>query len=185
MIEQGKTIAVVDQFSKYVETVKRRGWHSIGSDPTIEIKQPWEKVTVLGAVTHEGDSFYTWTDENLSADHGIRLLGALVEEFGDGLVVFLDRAQYFYAKDLWEFVSGNRETETVGDSMVSCVRGDTLDVWYFPPRLPKFNPVEQCWDQVKEWFNYRLIDDLEELEQALLDALAEINEPGIWNYLCL
>ena len=45
--------------------------------------------------------------------NGIRLLEALKEEFGEELVVFLDRAGYFYARDLWEFVSGERETETV------------------------------------------------------------------------
>jgi len=47
-------------------------------------------VTVLGAVTDDGDSFYCWTDENLTRFHGIRLLEALKERFGDELVVFLD-----------------------------------------------------------------------------------------------
>lgn len=175
---------MVDQFTKYVETVRRRGWHPIGSDPTVEILKPWENVTVLGAVTHEGDSFYCWTEENLSADHGIRLLEALIEEFGEDLVVFLDRARYFYAKDLWEFVSGDRETETVGDSSVARVRGDELAVWYFPPKSPELNPMEGCWNQVKDWFNYRLIEDLDALKQRLGDAITEITEPHIWNYLC-
>ena len=40
--------------------------------------------------------------------------------------MFLDRAEYFYTRDLWEFVSGERETETVGDSSVSCVHGEEL-----------------------------------------------------------
>jgi len=75
------------------------------------VLKPYEKVTVLGAVTDDGDSFYCWTEESLTADHGIQLLEALVEEFGEDLVVFLDRARYFYAKDLWEHVSGKRETE--------------------------------------------------------------------------
>ena len=73
-------------------------------------------MTVLGAVTDDGDSFFCWTEENLTADHGIRLLEALKQQFGEELVVFLDRASYFYAKDLWEHVSGEEETETVSDS---------------------------------------------------------------------
>ena len=146
--------------------------------------KPYEKVTVLGAVTDDGDSFYCWTEESLTADHGIQLLEALVEEFGEELVVFLDRARYFYAKDLWEHVSGKRETETVGDSSVSCVRGETLDVWYFPPKSPELNPMEGCWRQVKDWFNYRLIEDLDALKQSLGEAIAEIQEPTLWNYLC-
>ena len=80
-------------------------------------------MTVLGAVTDDGDSFFCWTEENLTRNHGIRLLEALKDKFGEELVVFLDRAGYFYARDLWEHVSGERETETVGDSSVSCVRG--------------------------------------------------------------
>jgi len=83
-------------------------------------------VTVLGAVTDDGDSFYCWTEENLTRVHVIRLLEALKDKFGEELVVFLDRAGYFYARDLWEHVSGERETETVGDSSVSCVCRDNL-----------------------------------------------------------
>ena len=62
-------------------------------------------MTVLGAVTDDGDSFYCWTEENLTRHHGIQLLEALTAQFGEELVVFLDRADYFYAKDLWEHVS--------------------------------------------------------------------------------
>ena len=85
-------------------------------------------MTVLDAVADDGESFYCWTEESLTRYHGIRLLEALQEEFGEELVVFLDRVGYFYARDLWEFVSGERETETVGDSSVSCVRGEELAV---------------------------------------------------------
>ena len=112
-------------------------------------------MTVLGAVTNDGDSFYCWTEENLTSQQGIWLLGALQKRFGEDLVVFLDRAGYFYNRDLWEHVSGKRATETVGDSSVACVRGDKkgeehLDVWYFPPKLPELNPVEGCWDRLNE-----------------------------------
>jgi hypothetical protein len=78
-------------------------------------------------------------------------------------VVFLDRAGYFY-EDLWEHVSGERETETVGDSSVSCLRGDDLKVWSVPSKLPELNAVEGCWDQLQEWFKHRLIPDLSTLK---------------------
>ncbi len=45
-------------------------------------------------------------------------------------------------------------TKTVS---VSCVRGDDLEVWHFPSKLPELNAVEGCWDQLQEWFKYRLI----------------------------
>ncbi|MFC7058037.1 transposase [Halovenus salina] len=161
----------------------RRGWFPIGSNPTVETSTSWESVTVLGAVTDDGDSFYCWTDENLTRFHGIRLLEALQERFGDELVVFLDRAGYFWARDLWEHVSGTRATETVGDSSVACVRGDDLEVWYFPSKLPELNAVEGCWDQLQEWFKHRLVPDLSTLEEYLRQGLSTINEPDIWPYL--
>ena len=178
-----KTVAVVDQFTKRVGTVQRNGWYPIGSNPTIEVSTSWKSVTVLGAVTDDGDSFFCWTEENLNGDHGIRLLEALKERFGEELVVFLDRATYFYTKDLWEHVSGTRETETVGDSSVSCVRGDEVEVWYFPPKLPELNAVEGCWDQLLEWFKYRLVPDISTLKDYLRRGLATIDEPNIWTYL--
>ena len=68
---------------------------------------------------------------------------------------------------LWEHVSGERETETVGDSSVSCVRGDDPEVWYFPPELPELNAVEGCWDLLQEWFNYRPVPDLSTLKDYI------------------
>ncbi|MEF8783758.1 MAG: transposase, partial [Haloarculaceae archaeon] len=145
---------------------KRTGsgiWAANEQSEVSEFKSPTEheiygQIT-YSAVTDDGESFYCWTEENLTRHHGIRLLEALKELFGEELVVFLDRAGYFYARDLWEHVSGERETKTVGDSSVSCVRGDNLEVWYFPSKLPELNAVEGCWDQLQEWFKYRLIEN--------------------------
>ena len=138
---------------------------------------------MLGAVTDDGDSFYCWTEENLTRKHGIRLLDALTERFGEELVVFLDRAGYFYARDVWEHVSGKRETEPVCDSSVSCVRGDKFEAWYFPSKLPELNPVEGCWNQLQEWFKHRLIPDIPTLKDYISRGVDTINEPNIWTYL--
>ena len=155
-----------------------------GSRPTVEVSGSREGVTILGAVSHEGESFYTWTEETLTADHGIAFLRALEAEFGENIVVLLDRAPYFYAKDLWEFVSGARSTEFVDDSSVEFVVGDSLQVWYFPPHSPDLNPVEGCWNQLDSWFNYRLIRSLDELKEMLKTSFQTISPPKISNYLC-
>jgi len=167
-----------------VQTVQRRGWYPIGSNPTIEVSGSRKNVTVLKAVTHDGETMHFWTEEYLTADHGIRLLRALRAEFGAKLVIFLDQAPYFYAKDLWEFVSEKRSTECVDDTSVECVQNDALQVWYFPAHLPELNPVEGCWKQLNNWFKYRLIEDLDELKSTLVTALNEIPVPDIFDYLC-
>jgi transposase len=177
-------VVAVDQFTKRIGTVQRRGWFRIGSEPTVKVTNSWEKVTVLGALTHEGESFYCWTEDNLTRRHGIQFLKALLDEFGDNLVVFLDRAGYFFAKDVREFVSGSTDTGTIGDTSITCVRGDKLDLWYFPPKLPELNPVEGCWNQLQEWFNHRFVEDLTQLKQNLAEGIQEITMPNIWNYLC-
>ena len=81
-------MVVVDQFTKRIGTVQRHGWYPIGSGPTIETSNSWDKVTVLGAVTDDGESFYCWTEESLTRCHGIHLLEALKEEFGEEVVCF-------------------------------------------------------------------------------------------------
>ena len=53
---------------------------------------------MLGAVTDDGDSFYCWTEENLTRFHGIRLLEALKDKFGKELVVFLDLPEQIKTK---------------------------------------------------------------------------------------
>lgn len=120
----------------------------------------------------------------MTAEHGIRLLQALVGESGEKSVVMLDRASYFYAKDLWEFVSGDRSTDYVDNTSVEHVRGSSLQVWYFQPHLPELNPLEGCWNQLKSWFKSRLITDFNELKRLLLSSFDEISEPNICQHLC-
>lgn len=135
-------------------------------------------------MSHEGESFYLWTEDTLTAEHGIALLRTLQEEFGERLVVLVDRAPYFYAKDLWEFVGGERTTEFVDKTAVERVVGDSLQIWYFPPHAPELNPVEECWNQLEAWFNYRLVRSLDQLKSLLNTAFPTISPPKISNYLC-
>jgi hypothetical protein len=112
------------------------------------------------------------------------VLRALLAKFGKKLVILLDQASYFYAKDLWEFVSDDRSTDCVDDTAVECVHCDALQVWYFSAHLPELNPVEGCWKQLTAWFKFRLIKDLSELKTVLTTALDDLSVPDIFNYLC-
>lgn len=163
--------------------MQRRGWFRIGSNPTVEVTGSRDNVTVLGAVTHGGETFHCWTEETLTADHGVMFLRALHEEFGDDLVILLDRAPYFFAKDLWEFVSGDRETEWVEETSVECVVGDVLRLWYFPSHAPELNPVEAWWNELEAWFNYRLVEDLDQLQELLKRGFTEISPPNFRKYM--
>lgn len=103
----------------------------MGSDPTVGATGPRKGVAVLSAVSHDGDSFYTWSEGKLTADHGIAFLRALEAEFGEHVEALLDRAPYFYAKDLWETVSDDRSGELVDETNVERVVDGTLHVGMF------------------------------------------------------
>lgn len=164
-------------------TIERKGWYQSGSEPRRPVWNARNKVTTLGAVTHDGESLYFSTEEYLTADHAIQLVEALKQEFGEKLIVLLDQASYFYAKDLWEHVSGTRSIDTVGDTSIKCAEGDELKVWYFPSHLPELNPVESCWNQFKNWYKYRLIETLPELKATLPEAFRSISEPDLLDYI--
>ncbi|WP_366955432.1 transposase, partial [Pseudomonas aeruginosa] len=57
-------------------------------------------------------------------------------------------------------------------------------VWYFPSHLPELNPVENCWNQFKNWYKYRFIETLDELTATLPDAFQSISEPDLLDYIC-
>lgn len=184
LIDEGWTSLAVEQSSKYVGTVERKGWYPRGSEPRRPVWNARTKVTVLGAITPEGDNLYFLTEEYLTAEHAIHLLGALKREFGDKLVVFLDQASYFSAKDLWEYVSGERTTDAVDDTTIECVEGEDLRIWYLPSHLPELSPVENCWNQFKNWYKYRFIETHEELKATLPEAFQSISELDLLDYIC-
>jgi hypothetical protein len=77
------------------------------------------------------------------------IFAGLGAEFGEELIALIDRTGYFYARDLWEFVSGERWTESIAETAVERVRSETFQAWYFRPRLPESSPVEQWWNQLE------------------------------------
>lgn len=135
-------------------------------------------------MTHDGNSLYLSTEEYLTADHAIQLVEALKQEFGEKLIVLLDQASYFYARDLWEHVSGTQSIDTVDDTSIKCAEGDKLKVWYFPSHLPELNPVESCWNQFKDWYKYRFIETLAEVKATLPEAFTSISEPDLFDHIC-
>lgn len=182
-MEKDWTILTIDQHHKSVTTVRRHGWFKKGSKPNISVSGSRKSLTLLGATSDDSEDFYVGTEDNLTAQHTILWLRALKENYDGKLVILLDRAPYFYAKAVWKFVSGEESTTFVGDTSVECVRGDDLQLWYFPPYTPKLNPQENCWDKLKSWFNHRLIRNLNHLKKTLNKGLKSINAPNIINYL--
>lgn len=126
---------------------------------------------------------YFWTEERSPLITNTAVTGTcrgIWREF----VVVLDQAPYFYARDLWAFMSGDRSTKCLEDTSVECVCGSSLQAWYYPSHLPELNPLETCWNQFKDWFKYRLIEDLPTLKQTLATDVTTIYESDILGHIC-
>jgi transposase len=79
---------------------------------------------LLGALSENGEMFFTSVSDSSTSDVTIRFLQALQTEFGECVHVLLDNATYFVS---------NKVTDFVEDS--------SLRVTYLPTGSPDMNPV--------------------------------------------
>ncbi|SDF97505.1 IS630 family transposase, partial [Halorientalis regularis] len=114
-----------------------------------------------------GETFFLPCAENFNSDTTIRLLDALQTEFGEKICVVLDNASYFTANAVQEFVEGT-----------------PIELSYLPRGSPELNPAEECWRRLDQSLGNRLFDTLDELREAALIALDDIEPPNIFTYLC-
>jgi len=89
-------------------------------------------------------------------------------KFGEKICVVLDSASYFTAHKVQEFVE------------------DTpIELCYLPRGSPELNPTEECWRKLNQVLGNRLFEDLDELRDAALGALKNLEPPEVLTYLCL
>jgi transposase len=120
---------------------------------------------VLGAITEDGDRFFSRVEEYITAEHAKHFILALCEEFQKDLIVVLDGAPYFRASAVTDLAAR-----------------DDLEFVRLPAYSPELNPVEECWRQVKRDLSNRFFGSLEELTTAIDDALDQLSIPDVSNY---
>jgi hypothetical protein len=115
---------------------------------------------LLGALSENGELFFTPVADAFTNDVTIHFLQALQTEFGECVHVVLDNATYF---------ASNKVADFVEDS--------SLRVTYLPTGSPDMNPVEECWRQFSQVLGNRFFGDLAELRSAVWPALESISPP--------
>ena len=97
-------------------------------------------------------------------------LKTLKRKFGK-MLLFLDRSNAHRSKEIERWLKSNRET---------------VKVKWFPIARPELNPVEECWNLLKdELVANRLYDTFEEMKQAIAKrARTKRFKLNIINYLC-
>ncbi len=120
---------------------------------------------MLGAITEDGDRFFSRFEEYVTAEHAKHFILVLCKEFEDNLIIVLDGALYF-------------QTSAVTDLAVR----DDLAFVTLPAYSPELNPVEECWRQLQADFSNRFFDSLTELTIAIDTALDQFSIPRVSNY---
>lgn len=157
----------MDQTRKAVGCELYRAWFPQGKRTPLPYWKTYEGVNLLGAVTEDGESFFTEVADSFNSDVTVRFLRALQDEFGEHLHVVLDNATYFVSNQVEEFVEDT-----------------AMKLSFLPTGSPDMNPVEECWRQFKRELGNRFFGEVEELRAAVWNAIDEINAPELTDYLC-
>ena len=159
------TVVCIDQTKKSVQVEPRAAWFPRGTRPSVELSGQRDWTCLLGAITEDGERFFSRFEEYVTADHAKHFILALCEEFEDDLIVVFDGAPYFQASAVTDLAAR-----------------DDLAFVTLPAYSPELNPVEECWRQLQEALSNRFFDSLSELTTAIDTALDQISVPKVSNY---
>jgi transposase len=148
-----------------VQVVPRAAWFPCGTRPSVELSGQRDWTCLLGAITEDGNRFFSRFEEYVTAEHAKHFILALCEEFQEDLIVVLDGAPYFRASAVTDLAAR-----------------DDLDFVRLPAYSPDLNPVEECWKQLKQALGNRFFDSLTDLHTAIDTALEQISVPTVSNY---
>ena len=123
----------------------------------------WRTLTVLGAIRSSGwvaaMTIEAATDGDIFRAY---LEQVLCPQLGPGDVVVMDNLAAHK-------VAGVRDL----------IQQSGAELLYLPPYSPDFNPIEQCWSQVKQRLRAAKARSLSALEQAVAQALAAVTSQNI------
>ena len=118
----------------------------------------WRTLSILGAIRSSGwvaaMSIEAATDSEIFLTYLERVLAPQLQP---GDVVVMDNLAAHK-------VAGVREQ----------IESRGAELLYLPPYSPDFNPIEQCWAQIKQHLRAAQARTLSALEQGLTDALATV-----------
>jgi hypothetical protein len=83
---------------------------------------------VLGAITEDGDRFFSRFEEYVTVEHAKHVILTLCEEFQKDVIVVHDGAPYIQASAVTDLAAR-----------------DDLEFVRLPAYSPELNPVEECW----------------------------------------
>jgi len=159
------TVVCIDQTKKSVQVEPRAAWFPRGTRPSVELSGQRDWTCLLGAITEDGDRFFSRFEEYVTADHAKHFILALCKEFEDDLIIVLDGAPYFRASAVTDLAAR-----------------DDLAFVTLPAYSPELNPVEECWRQLQAALSNRFFGSLDDLTTAIDTAIDRISVPNMSDY---
>ncbi len=159
------TVVCIDQTKKSVQVESRAAWFPRGTRPAVELSGQRDWTCLLGAITENGDRFFSRFEEYVTAEHAKHFILALCNEFEDNLIIVLNGAPYFRASAVTDLAAR-----------------DALALVRLPAYSPELNPVEECWIQLQSALSNQFFDSLSELTTAVDTALDRLSIPKASNY---
>jgi hypothetical protein len=91
------TVVSIDQAKDSVQVEPRAARKPGGTRPRVELSGQFDWTCLLGAITEDGEWFFSQFTEYVTADHVTHVTLTLYKEFKEDLLVMLDGAPYFQA----------------------------------------------------------------------------------------
>jgi transposase len=164
---QHLTLVFVDESGFYLLPSVVKTYAPRGQTPTLYEWQTRDHLSVMGAVTSEGDVYSLVREESLNGLHTIEFLVHLMQMVGKRLLVIWDRSRIHRRAEAQAFLAEPASRH--------------VHVELLPPYAPDLNPAEWLWSHLKEAELHNLAClDLEQLHTEFHLALGRVrNTPAL------
>lgn len=135
----------------------RRTWSMRGKRPEMKVREKRDKISIVSAVSTEGDLFFAISEESMSEDDIISFLEQLLREIESFIYIFWDNITIHRSRKVKQFLfdSNNR-----------------MITRRIPPYSPELDPDEIVWNILKyqELPNF-CPDNMEELKSTAIQTM--------------
>lgn len=155
--ERKALILFLDESGMQSRPNVRRTWAPRGERPKMRVCEKRDKISIVSAVSTEGDLFFAISEESMNEDHIILFLEQLLREIGSFIYIFWDNITIHRSRKVKQFLFD---------------RNERLTTRRIPPYSPELNPDEIVWNVLKyqELPNF-CPDSLEELKSTAVKTL--------------
>ena len=132
--EHDATILFLDESGMQSRPNVRRTWPMKGKRPPIRVKEARDKISIVSAVSEEGELFFAVTGESMRDHNIIAFLEQFLSEISGFIYIFWDNITIHRSENVKEFLFDHN---------------DRMITRRIPVCSPELNPDEWIWDALK------------------------------------